>query len=139
MNEQNQNERLGDAGSGSAPRLETGTPSSQSPLPSPATAPTYSSAYPLEPAKQTNLWAVVSLVSSILSWCGLFGIGGIVGIIAGVVARNEIAASRGAQTGEGLALTGIILGALNVFGACIVALCVLTALVPLAFLPFAGW
>ncbi len=70
-------------------------------------------------SQTTNIWAVVSLISSVLSWLGLFGIGGIVGIIAGIVARNEIAASRGAQSGDGLALAGIILGSINVLLSCI--------------------
>jgi hypothetical protein len=94
----------------------------------------------LSPAPQTNLWAVISLVSSILAWCGLFGIGGIIGIIAGVIARNEIAASRGAQTGDGIALAGIILGAVNVFGACIALVCIAFALgLPLIFWPFTAF
>ena len=43
--------------------------------------------------------------------------------LAGIVARNEIAASRGTQTGDGIALVGIILGAINVFGTCLALLC----------------
>lgn len=88
----------------------------------------------------TNAWALISIISSILSWVGLFGIGGIVGIVTGVVARNEIAASRGGQTGDGLALTGIILGAVNVVGSCLVLTCGVMFLLglPLFFLPFAN-
>jgi len=94
----------------------------------------------LSPAPQTNVWAVISLVSSILAWCGLFGIGGIIGIIAGVIARNEITASRGAQTGDGIALAGIILGAVNVFGTCLVLLCIGLAFgLPLIFWPFTAF
>ena len=91
--------------------------------------PVYSTSVP------TNPWAIISLVSSILSWVGLFGIGGIIGIIAGVVARNEIAASHGSQTGDGLALTGIILGAVNVVFGCVAALCAVAffASIPLMF------
>jgi hypothetical protein len=103
---------------------------------SPTTSPTYAPAQPV-PAASTNIWAVVSLVSSILAWCGLFGIGGIVGIIAGVIARNEIATSRGTQSGDGIALVGIILGALNVFGTCFLLMCAGLALgLPILFLPF---
>ncbi|MCS7088396.1 MAG: DUF4190 domain-containing protein [Thermoflexales bacterium] len=84
----------------------------QSPLP----------VYP--PAPQTNPWAIVSLIASILAWLGLFGVGGIVGIITGFIARREIAASGGAQTGDELAIAGIALGALNILTTCIGALCV---------------
>ncbi len=87
-------------------------------------------AYP--PVPQTNPWAIVSLVSSILAWLGLFGIGGIVGIITGIVARREIAASGGMQTGDGLAVAGIVLGALNLLATCIGVLCT-AALVMLLF------
>lgn len=73
---------------------------------------------------QTNPWAIVSLASSILAWCGLFGIGGLIGIITGVIARNEILTSHGTQSGEGLAIVGIILGAMNVAFTCLFALCV---------------
>jgi hypothetical protein len=90
----------------------------------------------------TNAWAIISLVSSILGWLGLFGIGGIIGVVTGLIARNEIAASRGAQTGEGMALVGIILGAINIIGGCLLALCIVMFAVglPLLFMPFAeGW
>ncbi|VTS39329.1 Uncharacterised protein [Gordonia terrae] len=39
------------------------------------------------------------------------GIGGIVGLVLGIVARKQIAASGGRQTGDGIALTAIIIGA----------------------------
>lgn len=104
----------------------TPNPAPQLP-PSASPTPAYVSANPTmayaSPAAQTNVWAIISLVSSILAWCGFFGIGGIVGMIAGIVARNQIAASRGTQTGDGIALGGIILGAINVFGTCLALLC----------------
>lgn len=104
------------------------------PPPSPQSQATY-----LTPTQTTNVWAVVSLISSVLSWLGLFGIGGIVGIVAGIVARNEIAASRGAQSGDGLALAGIILGAVNVLLSCIGLLCLFGLVIsPLFFVPWMG-
>ena len=75
--------------------------------------------------RQTNTLAVVSLVASILAWLGLFGIGGIIGIITGTIARREIRASNGAQDGDGIALTGIILGGVNVVLVCLGLLCAL--------------
>ncbi len=79
--------------------------------------------YPPLMQPQTNAWAIISIVASILSWVGLFGLGGIVGMIAGWYARNEIKKSNGAQTGDSLALVGIILGGVNVALACIGILC----------------
>jgi len=75
--------------------------------------------------RQTNTLAVVSLVASILAWLGLFGIGGIIGIITGTIARREIRASNGRQEGDGIALTGIILGGVNVVLSCLALLCIL--------------
>jgi len=71
----------------------------------------------------TNALAIVSLIASILSWLGLFGIGGIVGLVTGVMARNEIKRSSGTQSGDGLALTGIVLGAVNVAFTCLALVC----------------
>jgi hypothetical protein len=107
------------------------------PPPSPVYTPTPNYAMPAGP--QTNAWAIISLVSSILGWLGLFGLGGIVGIIAGVVGRNQIKASMGSQSGDGIALAGIILGVINIAFACIAALCLLALVImPLMALPFMG-
>lgn len=139
MSEQNQN-----------PTGAPQTPPEPQPLPPAQPAPAYLPPPSTQPAANytpyapaaapsTNIWAVISLISSILSWLGLFGIGGIIGIIAGVVARNQIAASRGMQTGDGVALAGIILGAINVLLSCIGFLCLFTLVIsPLFFIPFAG-
>lgn len=66
-------------------------------------------------ATKTNSLAIVSLVLGIVSipllflnGCGvLFGIGA---LITGLIARGQIKSSAGAQTGDGLALAGVILG-----------------------------
>ncbi len=93
----------------------------------------------LVPVKKTNSWAVVSLVSGIVSFpmacCGgLFPPAAcialpaaIVAIVLGFVARREIRESGGAQTGEGLALTGIILGAILI-ALIVLSCCVITGL-----------
>jgi hypothetical protein len=104
------------------------------PVPS-ASTPNYNYT-PAAPAQETNAWAIVSLIASILSWVGLFGIGGIVGIIAGLVARNEIRASAGRQGGDGLALAGIILGAANILIACVGIVCVLMSFAGMFTIPF---
>jgi hypothetical protein len=59
------------------------------------------------PVPTTNGLAVASLVLSVLT---LFGIGSLLGIIFGVRARRQIRESRGYQSGDGLALAGIIVG-----------------------------
>jgi uncharacterized membrane protein len=56
----------------------------------------------------TNPLAIASLVASIIGIC--CGIGSIVGIVLGFVAKKQIADSGGTQGGDGLALAGIIVG-----------------------------
>jgi hypothetical protein len=64
--------------------------------------------YPGAPAK-TNTMAIISLVCSCV---GLFcGIGSIVGIVLGIMARNQI--KQSGEGGDGLALAGIIVGAIS--------------------------
>lgn len=58
---------------------------------------------------KTNTLAVAALVASLLGLVCV-GIGGLVGLVLGVVARRQIAASGGGQTGDGLALTAIVIG-----------------------------
>jgi hypothetical protein len=66
-----------------------------------------------ESAQKTNATAVIALVVGLLGFC-FWGIGGIVSIVLGVVARREINRSEGREGGSGLALAGIVLGVLNV-------------------------
>lgn len=77
---------------------------------------------------------VIGITSLILCWCCGFGLVGIAGIVLGTKARREIreAGERGAhQTGDGLALTGIITGA-------VAAVLGLVALVVIALAIVAG-
>lgn len=67
---------------------------------------------PLNPPNSTA--AIISLVFGILSWVVLFFIGGIVAIIAGHMARNEIRNAGGQIGGSGMATAGLILGYANV-------------------------
>ena len=67
---------------------------------------------PAVPANNSK--ATASMVTGIIS---LFCCGFVLGVVAialGVVARNEISASGGREGGSGMALAGIILGALGV-------------------------
>jgi hypothetical protein len=77
-----------------------------------------SMAYPAAP--KTNGMAIASLITSIVC-CGP------VGIILGIVAKNQIKASRGTQGGDGLATGGIIVGALSIVGGIIYAIVISVA------------
>ena len=65
------------------------------------------------PPSQTSTWAIVSLVAAIAGGL-LWGIGPIVAVIAGHVAKGEIRNSMGRLTGDGLATAGLILGYLQI-------------------------
>jgi hypothetical protein len=74
--------------------------------------------------QETNTWAIISLVSGILAWMGVFGLGGIAAVICGHVAKNQIRISYGKMSGDGIATAGLVLGYLNLVLA-LVALCLL--------------
>jgi hypothetical protein len=80
-------------------------PPPQTPPPSPAGG-GYATSAP------TNGLAIASLVSSIAGW--FCGIGFIVGIVLGIIAKNQIDQSGGAQQGRGMAVAGIIIGAIGI-------------------------
>lgn len=54
--------------------------------------------------------AIVSLIFGILSWVALPGIGPIVAVVAGHMARGEIRRSNGQVGGGGMAMVGLVLG-----------------------------
>lgn len=59
--------------------------------------------------------AVASLIFGVLSWVGLFFIGGVVAVVCGHVARAEIRrAPPGSIDGDGMALAGLVLGWINI-------------------------
>lgn len=60
---------------------------------------------------QKALWAMILGILSIVC-CGIFA--GIPALILGNSAKNEIAASQGLQTGEGMAKAGVILGWISI-------------------------
>lgn len=74
--------------------------------------------YGMPVARPTNSKATASLVTGItslvLSWCCGLGIAGIVAIVLGVKARREIQDSNGTEQGDGIAVAGIITGAIAV-------------------------
>jgi hypothetical protein len=67
---------------------------------------------------RTSGAAIASLICSILGLCTI-GLTGIVGIILGVIAIRSIGASRGAVGGKGLAISGIVIGAISIATSCL--------------------
>ncbi len=64
--------------------------------------------YGFVPLPKTNGLAVAAMVCSFFFW--LYGIGAVLGIVFGFIARSQIKRSGGAQQGRGMALAGIIIG-----------------------------
>ena len=65
--------------------------------------------YPQPPRRPTNALSIVALVSSIV-W--LWGIGSVVALITGYMARQQIR-QRG-EAGDGMAIAGLIIGGIGV-------------------------
>ena len=65
-------------------------------------------------APRTNPLAVASLVLGVV-WCG--GIGSLLAVILSIQARRSIRRSDGAETGDGLAIAGLVLGIVGLIGA----------------------
>ncbi len=63
---------------------------------------------------QNSSNAIISLISGVMAWLGLFGLGGILAIIFGHIAKNEIKKSGGQISGDGMATAGLVLGYLNI-------------------------
>ncbi len=74
----------------------------------PPSAPGYG--YLPPPSASTNNMAIASLVSSLLGW--ICGIGPVLGVVFGIIALNQI--KQNGQGGRGLALAGIIIGAIGI-------------------------
>ncbi len=72
----------------------------------------------------TNGLAIASFVLGLVGWVPC-GVGSVVAIVLGFVARTQIRSSHGRQGGDGLALAGIILGFLAI--AFLIAILVLGA------------
>ena len=82
----------------------------------PGTAP----ARALQPAyAKTSGMAIASLALGVF-W--MWGLGSVIALCLGLMARREITRSEGRLTGRGLATAGIVLGALGLLGAAAMAL-----------------
>lgn len=91
-----------------AQATQAAPPTNQVPPTGPYAAP-YGSPYGAPP--KTNGMAIAALVVG-LAGCGF----NFLGIIFGIIANNQIKASNGTQTGQGMATAGIVLGALSILG-----------------------
>jgi hypothetical protein len=82
-------------------------------------------------SQPTNTLAVVSLVSGILSWIALPLVASIVAVVCGHIARGQIRDSFGREGGDGMALTGLVLGYVNLFAGCVAAFLIVGAMIGL--------
>lgn len=87
---------------------------------------------PQPAATQTNTMAVISLVAGLLGISLVPFVGSIIAVIIGPLAKKEIAASGGRQSGEGLATAGTILGWVGI-GITIIGLCITGVVVVIPF------
>lgn len=69
---------------------------------------------PYQPAQPNSTTAIISLVAGILGLTVFPGIGSIIAVITGHMAKGEIARSGGALGGSGAATWGLILGYIGV-------------------------
>ena len=95
---------------------------------------------PTQQAK-TSSNAIISLICGILAWLGVFGLGGVLAVIFGHVAKKEIRTSDEHIAGNGMATAGLILGYLNlaatVLGVLLAILIIVGAIaIPLFMIPF---
>ena len=102
----------------SGPLPPTASVPSAAPLPPssmlPPQAPVAVGYVGLPPSKKTNGLSIASLVLGIL-WFG--GVGSVLAVVFGFLSRKKIEQSQGRETGGGLAVAGIVLGFVGIFGA----------------------
>lgn len=88
------------------------------------------------PGAKTNTMALISLIAGILGLTIFPFLGSIAAVITGSMARKEITASAGAETGDGMAMAGLVMGwigiGLGIIGICIV--CLTFVLLPLGIM-----
>src|SRR5262249_11456452 len=85
----------------------------------------YPGHYPGPMAPATRGHATASLIFAITRFLPIPILGSILGIILGIVALNQIRGSNGQYEGQGLATTGIVIGAVGLLIG--IALCMLLA------------
>ena len=62
---------------------------------------------------KTNGTSIFALLASLFGFVCFLGLGGVLGVVLGLIARSEIARSEGRETGRGLANAAIVIGTLN--------------------------
>jgi hypothetical protein len=78
---------------------------------------------PRKPINQKALWSLIIGVASLIGVCCVFGgFVGIAAIVLGVLGRAEVIKSNGNQTGIGMAIAGIVTGAIAEFGSIVLLL-----------------
>jgi hypothetical protein len=77
----------------------------------PATGAVPQVVYVQQTAPKTNGFAIASMVLGII-W--IYWIGSILALVFGYIARGQIRRSQGAQSGDGMAIAGIVLGWIGV-------------------------
>ena len=80
--------------------------------------------------RQTSTLAIISLVAGILGWTVVPFFGSIAAVVCGHMARKEIRLAPDRLEGDGLAITGLVLGYANI------AIAILTVIA--IFLLFGG-
>ena len=84
--------------------------------------------YPTIPTQpKDSTMALLSMIFGISAYVILWGIGAIVAIILGHLAKNEIKNSNGMLKGNGMATAGLILGYIQI-GLFVLSVCVITIL-----------
>ena len=78
------------------------------------------------PSPRNSTLAIISLVAGILGLTVLFGVGSIVAVITGHMAKNEITKSDGSLGGSGMATAGLITGYVGI--ALLACICLIFAL-----------
>jgi hypothetical protein len=73
----------------------------------------YPPPFPPAPGPPTNKWAVAALILGILGIWPLIGVASIFAAAFGLLAYVEVEHSEGAQGGKGIAIAGIVLGAIG--------------------------
>lgn len=83
--------------------------------------------------KRDSTLAIISLVAGLLGWTILPVIGAITAVVTGHLAKKEIRESNNTLSGDGMALTGLILGYVQIGVIIVSVLCLLifgAALIP---------
>jgi uncharacterized membrane protein YdbT with pleckstrin-like domain len=95
-------------------------PDPPEPPPAPPSAQWAQPAAPVQRATTSGL-AVAALVTGLFFWC--FLVPGIVGIVLGFIALEQIADAQGRVKGRGMAIAGIVLGyvGIGIVGALVLA------------------